>query len=140
MRKKCTHLKWLDLQTNGQANPTERNVNPPSSYPDWQKRRSWTVKDDGFFEAFRAKIWVRTSKSHWPEALPDHQEKTNPDVPDGPISRYLDGGENDEDDSDDEVEAGGTIKNYQCPLSRTTLVDAQTRYILSGYRLASAGY
>jgi len=45
----------------------------------------------------------------------------------GPISHYLERGEDDEEESDDEVEAGGTVRNYVCPLSRGLIKDAYTR-------------
>jgi SUMO ligase MMS21 Smc5/6 complex component len=63
-------------------------------------------KDNELLIEFRTAVW---NVNHEDEPLP-------------PMTRWL--GREGDDESDDELEYGGTIQTYRCPISLTHLVDA----------------
>lgn len=75
-----------------------------------QSLHSLADNQNDLFKEFRTAVW---NVNHDDEPIP-------------PMSRWLER-EDDDPESDDEIEAGGTMQTYRCPISLTVFTDACKR-------------
>jgi hypothetical protein len=60
------------------------------------------------------------------------QDESNNNDPCPPMSRWLDKGD-DADDSDDDIEMGGTTQTFRCPITRAPFENVHTKWVKLAY-------